>query len=85
MTQDAMPKLLSYEEWLELNPDVALEEIECKECNGDGTEICFNCRQDMDCEYCGGMGKKNDAHRIYDEQVKHDLKIWIKYIQSISK
>jgi len=85
MTQDAMPKLLNYEEWLELNPDILLQEVECEECNGDGSVICFHCGQDMDCEYCGGTGKKNDAHSIYEEQVGRDMKTWSKYIASISK
>lgn len=76
-------KHLTYEEWLELYPEVAKEEEDCSECDGTGEIECSECGHIRDCEECGGTGKSKSARTAYEEQVKQDEKAMAKYMASV--
>lgn len=65
-------KPMTYEEWIAANPDVEQTEQDCPKCNGDGTEECWACGQDVDCDECNGTGVINSARQQYEEQRKKD-------------
>jgi len=77
-------KHLTYEEWIEQNPEVLLQEVECRECRGTGTDECPHCGGDMECEECDGSGKVNDARKQYEEQIQLDEEQMEKYLAKVA-
>ena len=73
-------RVLDYEDWIKLNPDVALQEEECDECEGTGYVECFHCGNEAECEECSGTGVMNSAREQYDRQVKRDQAVLRKYL-----
>ena len=62
-----MMQFISFDEWLERNPDLFTED--CEHCGGDGRHIC-GCGDEHECGHCAGTGKEagKRARRIYREQ-----------------
>lgn len=76
---------IDYEEWLRRNPDVALQEETCDDCDGTGVSECFHCGSEIECETCGGDGVINSAKEQYDQQVKHDKQVLRKYANWLTR
>ncbi len=76
-------KHITYEEWLENNPDIAAAETDCEECSGEGEVECFHCGHTYECEECGGTGKQNSSRAAYDEQVLEDERRMQAYLSRI--
>lgn len=77
-------KHLTYNEWLELYPEVAKEEEDCPECEGNGGIECFHCGHVAECRECDGTGKSKTARQAYEEQVARDEKAMAKYLASVA-
>jgi hypothetical protein len=65
-------KFLSYDEWLEQNPDAKQSEQKCTACNGSGIVVCFHCGNDSSCEDCEGEGVIQSAREEYERQLTID-------------
>jgi len=78
------PHILLFRDWYALYKDylvLNLQEDECLACEGAGSTECGECGQDKNCPACAGegvgfTGDEDGARRIYDEQLKQDLKKW---------
>lgn len=72
------PKVLSHEEWAELNPGLVGEEI-CNNCDGEGITMCGECYSELECNTCNGIGQIEGNYVLYKDQVKYDLAKWNTY------
>ena len=78
-------KFLSFDEWLDLNPDAETQDGECDDCEGTGFSECFHCGHEMECETCEGSGVGSSARATYEDQLRHDKKVLRKYQESLAR
>lgn len=73
-------KPMSFEEWVRLNPDIANQTVDCKNCSGEGEVTCPCCDHTSECPDCDGTGKQGDDIRaIYNEMIAKDRAAYEKY------
>jgi len=83
MLSAAVTTPFTFQEWLELNPDMKAknltdeEEIECEDCEGTGGERCPYCDEIIDpCTECDGAGtiakEKNAAKEFYESELAQE-------------
>ena len=77
-------KFLSYEEWIQHNPDAAKTDEKCPDCNGTGFGVCPHCGNDADCKTCEGSGTIETSREQYEAQLERDKKAAKNYAKLVN-
>jgi len=68
-------KLLSFDEWIKLHPELKGKKEDCYECEGTGGFLCDHCGTQIDCDYCNGRGYDEIDKIEYQQSKARDIKL----------
>ena len=78
--------VLSFEEWKKIPSVLEMEEgfEDCPTCGGDGKHEC-DCGNIHDCNDCDGNGKSQNLDKIYREELRKELQLFLDWKNGVPK